>query len=117
MSEMVEDSLEYLKHLLSNLPDTVPSAGNIYDFHNFVPDPELVELLGSREAALNNTLEVVFASQGCLTGPNPFILIDKGPWLVAVVDVLQNIINEYPQSAILQKWVDDLKNVGSLPIQ
>ncbi len=112
MSETVEDSLEYLKHLLSNLPDTVPSAGNIYDFRNFVPDPELVELFGSREAALNNALEVVFAPRGRLAGPNPFILIDQGPGLVAVVDVLRNIINEYPQSAILQKWVDDLKNAA-----
>ena len=38
MSTSVEASLASLEHLLSNLPDTVPSAGNIYDFRGFLPD-------------------------------------------------------------------------------
>src|ERR1700736_5656907 len=104
--EMVEESLEYLEHLLSNLPDTVPSAGNIYDFRGFLPDPTLVELFGTREAAFNNALEVMFAPQGRIAGPNPFTLIDKGPGLVAVVPVLRDFIKEFPQSAILRKWVE-----------
>jgi hypothetical protein len=41
MSTLVEDSLTYLKHLLSNLPGTVPSTGNIYDFQGFLLDPRL----------------------------------------------------------------------------
>ena len=52
MSTSVEESLANLKHLLSNLPDTVPSAGNIYDF-GFLLDTMLVELYGTRKAALN----------------------------------------------------------------
>jgi hypothetical protein len=41
---------------------------------------------------------VAFAPQGRVPGPNPFTLIDQGPGLVAVVDVLQSFIDEFPQS-------------------
>jgi hypothetical protein len=98
---MVEESLESLEHVLSNLPDMVPSPGNIYEFWGFLPNPGLVELFGTWEAALSNALEVMFAPQGHIAGPNPFLLIDQGPGLVAVILVLLDFIKEFPQSAIL----------------
>ena len=41
------ESLTYLEHLLSTLPDTVLSTGNIYDFQGFPPDPTFVDGLGA----------------------------------------------------------------------
>ena len=70
MSASVEDSLTYLEHLLSNLPDTVLSTGNIYDFQGFLSDPRL-----------HSTM--CWKSRTYCTEP-----IDKGPGLVAVVPVL-----------------------------
>jgi hypothetical protein len=101
------DTLEYLRYLFTNLPDTIPSYMSLYNFQNFTPDPEKVELYGSKEGALNNALEVTFAPRGRQEGPNPFMLKEKGPGLLAVVDVLQQFSDDFPTLAIIQKWVED----------
>ena len=78
MSEDVSHDLQYLRHLLSNLPDTVPCRGtSLYDFHSFELDPQLVELYGTNKAAVNNVLKVTFAPQGQTDGPSPFSLLDQ----------------------------------------
>ena len=106
MAQNISHDLQYLRHLLSNLPDTV-LHGDIYDFRNFEPDPQLVELYGTNEAAVNNVLEVTFAPRGRVDGPSPFPILEQGPGLVAIVDVLQRFITEFPQSAIMKKWLED----------
>lgn len=103
----MHNSLEYLRHLLSNLPNTVPHSGNLYDFRNFAPDPDAVEKYESREAAVNHALEIAFSPLGRRDGPCPFDLLDQGPGLVAVVDVLRDFLVETPGSAVLRKWVED----------
>jgi hypothetical protein len=91
----------------------VPCHGtSLYDFRSFEPDPQLVELYGTNEAAVNNVLEVTFAPQGRTDGPSPFSLLDQGPGLVAVVDVLCRFICEFPQSVILKKWLEDFVKVA-----
>ena len=65
MSEDVSHDLQYLRHLLSDLPNTVLCCNtSLYDFCNFEPDPQLVELYGTNKAAVNNVLKVTFAPQG-----------------------------------------------------
>ncbi|KAG2080281.1 uncharacterized protein F5147DRAFT_661346 [Suillus discolor] len=62
------------------------------------------------EAALNNVLEVTFAPRGRKdeSAPCPFEFQERGPGLVAVVDVLTAALNEFPDSVLLRKWVHDL---------
>ena len=113
MSEDVSHDLQYLRHLLSNLPNTVPCCNtSLYDFCNFEPDPQLVELYGTNKAAVNNVLKVTFAPQGWTDGPSAFLPLDQGPGLVAIVDVLCRSICEFLQSAILKKWLEDLVKVA-----
>ena len=73
--------------MLSRLPNTIPTS---YDFLDYKPDPEKIELFGCEESAfkLNNVLEITLAPDGCKPGPNPFEILEKGPELLAVVAVL-----------------------------
>ena len=52
--ERVGESLRSLRHPL-NLPDMVPRGSNVYEFRNFVPNPDFLELFRSREVALMPT--------------------------------------------------------------
>jgi hypothetical protein len=108
----LSEALKQLRLLLAQLPDTIPFSDDIYNFTNFSPDPEKVELYGSNEAAVNNALEITFAKSGRNPGPCPFRLEEQGPGLVAVVGVLETYLIEFPQSAILHKWVADLTSVA-----
>ncbi|KAH7904147.1 hypothetical protein BJ138DRAFT_976740, partial [Hygrophoropsis aurantiaca] len=105
--------LTVLRTLLSELPDTLPLGDTFYQFRGYVPDPEKVEMYGSREAAFNQTLEVTFAPKGRSDGLCPFLLQERGPGLVAVVDILQDILNEFPESVLLHKWITDLQKAAT----
>ncbi|KAG1901336.1 uncharacterized protein F5891DRAFT_1187612 [Suillus fuscotomentosus] len=105
-----DSQLKHLRAMLTHLPDCIPLGNSRYHFENFAPDPEKVELYGSAEAALNNVLEVTFASKGRKdeSAPCPFEFQEHGPGLIAVVDVLTATLEEFPESALLQKWAKDL---------
>ncbi|KAG0709396.1 hypothetical protein DFH29DRAFT_1075086 [Suillus ampliporus] len=102
--------LSHLRTALAQLPHSIPLGNSKYNFEHYAPDPERVELYGSTEAALNNVLEVTFAPRGRKdeSAPCPFEFQERGPGLVAVVDVLTAALNEFPNSALLRKWVHDL---------
>ncbi|KIK33072.1 hypothetical protein CY34DRAFT_813851, partial [Suillus luteus UH-Slu-Lm8-n1] len=102
--------LSHLRTVLAQLPDSIPLGNSKYNFEYYAPDPDKVELYGSTEAALNNALEVTFAPRGRKdeSAPCPFEFQERGPGLVAIVDVLTTALNEFPNSALLQKWVGDL---------
>jgi hypothetical protein len=104
----IDRALSYLQSLLSQLPDTVPTSSVLYNFIAFAPDPDKVELYGAVEVAVNNALEITFAPNGRQEGSCPFTLLEKGPGLVAVVEVLRKTLTELPTSAIMIKWVEDL---------
>jgi len=105
-----DTKLQRLQSALTHLPDCIPLGNSKYHFEHFVPDPEKVEEYGSAEAAVNNALEVTFAPQGRKdeSAPCPFEFQECGPGLITVVDVLAITLQEYPQSALLHKWTDDL---------
>ncbi|KAI9567107.1 hypothetical protein HD554DRAFT_1025776 [Boletus coccyginus] len=112
----VTPRLDHLQLVLSHLPDSILFAENSaqrYDFQFYEPDPEKVELYGTTEAALNNALEVTFASNGRRGDDAPcrFEFLERGPGLVAVVDALEHELHKTPGSAVLQKWVGDLLQV------
>jgi hypothetical protein len=60
-------------------------SSDIYDICNCFPDPPFVELFGTLEAALNNSVEVTFSLGGCAMGPG----------LVAVVQVLLRLQSQF----------------------
>ncbi|KAG2122110.1 hypothetical protein DEU56DRAFT_832815 [Suillus clintonianus] len=102
--------LNHLRTALTQLPHSIPLGNSKYNFEHYVPDPDRVELYGSTEAALNNVLEVTFAPRGRKdeSALCPFEFEERGPGLVAVVDVLTAALNQCPNSALLQKWLRDL---------
>ncbi|KAJ7576115.1 hypothetical protein C8J56DRAFT_1032134 [Mycena floridula] len=84
------DNLRTLRHLIQNLPSTIPLA----DDHNFLSyeiDQERLDDYGSNQSVVNRDLE------------------SRGPGLEAVVDVLRDYITgSKGQNLLLTKWVDDL---------
>ncbi len=99
----LEACLSQLRRCLEELPRGLPD--NMYNFQHFEPSEEDVDKYG-RQGALNHALEVTFCPGGRQQGP--FSLAGRGPGLLAVVDVLSKYTAEFPQDAMLQKWVLDL---------
>ena len=112
-SPSITYNLHSLRNLLKNLPGTIPTSALFYNFSGYTPDPEKLELYGSRESVLNQTLEVAFAPHGWKDGDRPFELMEQGPGLVAVVDVIEEHLVEFPGSPILIKWVEDFAKAAS----
>ncbi|OJA09964.1 hypothetical protein AZE42_11746 [Rhizopogon vesiculosus] len=85
-----DTKLQRLRTALTHLPDCTPLDNSKYQFEHFTPDPEKVEEYGSAGAAVNDALEVTFAPKGRKdeSTPCPFEFQERGPGLVAVVDVL-----------------------------
>lgn len=110
----VDTILDKLETALSHLPDNIPLGNQRYNFEHFSPDPEKIDLYGTSEAAVNQELEVTFAPKGRRddSAPCPFEFEERGPGLVAVVKVLRDVLHEYPNSAILQKWMKDLSKAA-----
>ena len=84
----IEDHLETLKILLLGIPDSVPNGSQFYNFSHFVSHLDKVEDFGGEDYAVNHALEIIFCPQECQDGP--IILIEKGPGLVSVVDILDH---------------------------
>ncbi|KAI0054381.1 hypothetical protein BV25DRAFT_1806052 [Artomyces pyxidatus] len=97
--------LSDLRIYLTNLPDTLllPPIPSNYNFGAFAVRPEDVNDMGL-EGAVNRQLEVKFGtrSNGLIT------FTERGPDLVAVVDVLEKYLVECPEPIILEKWLEDL---------
>jgi hypothetical protein len=101
-----KNELIKLRHYLMHLPTSLPNTSNTYTFQTFTWDPEKAEDFGGIDAAVNHALEIAFCPQGRKRGS--IVLKERGPGLVAVVDVLAMHIKNFPNSAVLQKWVFDL---------
>lgn len=101
--EQIRARLVYLRKSFDALPAALPEAA--YSFDNFAISEEDSEER-SRIGALNHHLECTFCPQGRASGP--FILRGRGAGLISLVDILASFISEFPEDAILQKWVEDL---------
>jgi len=111
--------LSHLRTALAQLPDSIPLGNSKYNFEHYATDPDKVELYGSTEAALNNALEVTFAPRGRKdeSAPCSFEFQERGPGLVAVVNVLAAALDQFPNSALLQKWVSNNLQVVATDLQ
>ncbi|KAL5536596.1 hypothetical protein ACEPAF_419 [Sanghuangporus sanghuang] len=107
--EELEIQLNRLHNVLSSLPSSLPCSSNNYYFIGFGPDPDILDLVGSVPGAVNNALENAFAPMGRING---ITLLERGPGLVAVVDVLRGYTKDFPTDVVLQKWITDLTEAG-----
>ncbi|OCB87760.1 hypothetical protein A7U60_g5083 [Sanghuangporus baumii] len=102
--EELEEILQELTRQLTCLGSNILDGSNHYNFQNFAYDPSEAADIGE-EGAVNHTLEVILAPKGRGKGIE---FKEKGPGLMAVVDVLRYYNKKYEGNAVLQKWVRDL---------
>jgi hypothetical protein len=113
MDPSLKQDIQKLRHLLTQLPASLPfasSEGSIYDFENFAPSPEWAADIGE-EGAVNRQLEVLLGSRA--KGPIQFV--ERGPGVIALADVFEKYLAKYPSSLILAKWVTDLTS-ATMPV-
>lgn len=107
--EELEIQLCRLHNVLSSLPESLAYSSQHYFFENFAPDPDAVEYTGSIEEGVNKALENILAPKGRI---DSIELRERGPGLVAVVNVLRKYTKDYPTNVVLQKWIFDLIEAG-----
>lgn len=99
--------LSGLLALIRGLPDALP------DVHkHFEVTEDDIELTGDRVSALNRRLEVTFAKGGRRAETGGLVLHGKGEGLLQAVLLLEDYSLEFPDNAILQKWVEDLTSAA-----
>lgn len=98
------DPYDYLLHLLTHLPLTIPEGARHYTAAKFKTTKEDLELTETADGALNHRLELVFGSRH----QGPIIFKEKGEGLCLVIGILQKAITAAPSNVILFKWVEDL---------
>jgi hypothetical protein len=99
-------ALEQLHHYLVNLPTGLPlpdQGKSQYSFESFALDTDWVEDVGE-EGAINRELEIHLGSRA----KGPIQLVERGPGICALHDVLRDSLGKYPTSAILKKWLSDV---------
>ena len=107
--------LAKLQLLLENLPNQLPSkpvngpdASRYASLVGFQPDDELLEMTGSRAGALNMHLEHIFGHAARSTGDGVLSILERGPPICAIHDVLKDYCTEFPNDNMLKKWVVDI---------
>jgi hypothetical protein len=91
----------YLRGLPSSL--VINDSFSRYNFQNFSPDPDWIDIIGNVEGAVNRELEVRLGSRA--NGPIEFL--ERGPAVEALVDVLNRYTKEFPNDGLLKLWIDD----------
>ncbi len=107
--------LDKLQLLLENLPNqlplkpiTGPDASQYTSLIGFKPDDELVDLTGSKAGALNVHLERVFGYAARSTGDGILPILERGPGICAMHDILSDYCNEFQDDNVLKKWAVDI---------
>lgn len=104
-----------LRALLAGLPSSLPSVSatskSRYNFSDFTLPDDVVADIGT-VGAVNHELEVRL---GARTGRgDTFELMERGPGIEALSDVLAHYTTEFPDDILLQKWVDDACRAAEL---
>jgi len=96
--------LDKLQLLLENLPNQLPlkpitglDASHYVSLIGFKPDNELVDLTGSKAGALNVHLERVFEYAARSTGDGILPILERGPAICAMHDILSDYCNEFQE--------------------
>jgi hypothetical protein len=107
--------LDQLQLLLENLPDQLPlkpvngpNASQYVSLIGFQPDEELVDMTGSKAGALNMHLKRLFGYTARSTGDGILPILERGPTICAVHDILSNYCNEFHNNNVLKKWAMDI---------
>jgi hypothetical protein len=107
--------LDKLRLLLENLPNQLPSkplsgpdASRYASLVGFQPDEDLLETTGSRAGALNMHLERLFGHAARSSGDGVISILERGPSICAIYDILKKYCDEFPNDNMLKKWVIDV---------
>jgi len=100
------EKLAYLRLLLHNLPDSVPFRNASSTVYNFSASEDDVADLGDENSAVNHALEISFGDRSKTKGIVP--IKEKGPGIIAVVDVLHRCLTVDPSDARLALWLGNL---------
>lgn len=108
MNLSVKADINKLRLYLTHLPATLPCqpSDSEKNFNSFAPDAEWLAEVGL-EGAVNRQLEVALGSRA----NGPIQLKERGPGVVALADVLEQYLEKFPGSAVLEKWLADI--IGS----
>ena len=95
--------LNKLRLLLDDLPNQLPwklvngpDPSHYASLVGFQPDNELMEMTGSRAGALNVHLERMFGYAARSTGDGILPIMERGPGVCAIHDVLKDYCTEFP---------------------
>jgi len=102
----LSNDLQNLRILLTHLPEELPDMGedSQYPFVNFQID--LAILKRTKAQALCQFLSATFIDDGNI------YIDERGANVCAVVDVLTEYLNRYPDNADLKKWVSTLQKAA-----
>lgn len=77
----------------------------MYNFCDWTPDSDSLELYDAEWSALNTHLETIFD----LRAVGPITFLEHGPAIESLVDLLARYLEgNYSEKPVLSKWVDDL---------
>jgi hypothetical protein len=109
---MIAQKIDTLHSYLLALPVSLPISleTSRCNFNHFSPDPDWVEDSGE-EAATNRELEVKLGSR-----VNGLVLPERGPGVVALANVLEKFIQNFPDSVIPTLWLTDVTKAAETAI-
>ncbi|KAG9083469.1 hypothetical protein FS749_006003 [Ceratobasidium sp. UAMH 11750] len=97
--------LTQLRQALCLLPASLPSGSSVYNFHDWSPDPSLLDDYGAECSVLNAHLEIVFG----LRDGGRLTFIERGPGIESIVDIFDKYLSgNYTEKPVIAKWLDDL---------
>ena len=79
--------LAYLRHLLENLPDSVPSCDTKSTGYCFAVNNDNIDTYGNENSATNHMLEITFGLRHGTDGIVP--IKERGQGICAVVPILE----------------------------
>ncbi len=100
--------LDKLWLLLENLPNQLPVNGQDSRYASligFQPNEELIKMTGSKAGALNIHLECVFGYAARSVGDGILPILERGPPICAIHNILHDYCTEFPSDNILFKEV------------
>jgi hypothetical protein len=103
-----------LKVLLENLPVELPVLdADRSDYATFLPpfqieEPVIQRVGGDIAKAVAETIQVAFVVDG------EIMITERGPAVLAVVDVLTVYLEKFPEHPSLKKWVNKISAVAKV---
>jgi hypothetical protein len=109
---MIVEKVNTLRAYLLGRPTSLPlgSETSRCNFNGFVPDSDWIEENGE-EAAINRELEVILGSRA-----RGLVLKERRPGIVILVNVLEKLIQDFPNSVSPMLWLTDVTGAAEAAI-